>query len=143
MPAKNTSVNWRVGTVGWTVTYMSMHRPEALSQNEKQTLVSLFEDGTTVIKLPENIVLNSGFAPLGEPGRETLQLLATALESFAEHLISIQGHGESRRIEVLFARGSSDRGWAHHGNRLLGAGHIRQNTQHSRRALRPPQQSAC
>lgn len=72
-------------------------RLQALS-NEKQTLVSLLEDGTTVIKLPENIVFNSGSAHIGESGRETLQLLATALESFPDHLISVQGHSDSRPI---------------------------------------------
>lgn len=72
-------------------------RLQALS-NEKQALVSRLEDGTTVIKLPENIVFDSGSARIGKPGRETLQLLATALESFPDHLISVQGHSDSRPI---------------------------------------------
>lgn len=66
--------------------------------NERQTLVSRLEDGTTVIKLPENIVFASGSASIGEAGRETLQLLADALVSFPDHLISIQGHSDGRPI---------------------------------------------
>jgi chemotaxis protein MotB len=66
--------------------------------NERQTLVSRLEDGTTVIKLPESIVFASGSADIGEAGRETLQLLADALESFPDHQISIQGHTDSRSI---------------------------------------------
>ncbi|MGM0570005.1 MAG: OmpA family protein [Pseudomonadota bacterium] len=72
-------------------------RLQALS-NEKQTLVSRLEDGTTVIKLPENIVFDSGSARIGESGRQTLQLLANALESFPDHTISVQGHSDSRSI---------------------------------------------
>lgn len=66
--------------------------------NERQTLVSRLEDGTTVIKLPESIVFASGSADIGEAGRETLQLLADALVSFPDHLISIQGHSDGRPI---------------------------------------------
>lgn len=66
--------------------------------NERQTLVSRLEDGTTVIKLPESIVFASGSADIGDAGRETLQLLADALASFPDHLISIQGHSDGRSI---------------------------------------------
>jgi len=69
-----------------------------LLSNERQTLVSRLEDGTTVIKLPESIVFASGSADIGDSGRETLQLLADALVSFPDHLISIQGHSDSRSI---------------------------------------------
>ena len=72
-------------------------RLQALS-NEKQTLVSRLEDGTTVIKLPEKIGFDFGSARIGEPGRQTLQLLANALESFPDHTISVQGHSDSRPI---------------------------------------------
>jgi chemotaxis protein MotB len=72
-------------------------RLQALSE-ERQTLVSQLKDGTTVIKLPENIVFNSGSARIGEAGRQTLQLLANALESFPDHTISVQGHTDSRPI---------------------------------------------
>jgi len=74
-------------------------RLQALT-SEKQTLVSRLEDGTTVIKLPEKIVFDSGSAYIGKPGRETLQMLATALKSFPEHLISVQGHSDSRPISA-------------------------------------------
>jgi chemotaxis protein MotB len=72
--------------------------------NERQTLVSRLEDGTTVIKLSENIVFASGSADIGDAGRETLQLLADALESFPDHLISIQGHSDSRSISPTLQR---------------------------------------
>ncbi len=72
-------------------------RLQALT-NEKDTLVSRLEDGTTVIKLPESILFDSGSARIGESGRQTLQLLATALTSFPDHLISVQGHSDSRPI---------------------------------------------
>jgi chemotaxis protein MotB len=72
-------------------------RLQSLS-NERETLVSRLEDGTTVIKLPENIVFASGSANIGDSGRATLQFLADALISFPEHLISIQGHSDSRPI---------------------------------------------
>lgn len=75
------------------------NRLQALS-NEKQTLVSRLEDGTTVIKLPENIVFDSGSAQIGKAGRQTLKFLATALQSFPNHLISIQGHSDSRPISL-------------------------------------------
>jgi len=71
-----------------------------LLSNERQTLVSRLEDGTTVIKLPESIVFASGSADIGDSGRETLQLLADALVSFPDHLISIQGHSDSRSISA-------------------------------------------
>ena len=66
--------------------------------NEKETLVSRLEDGTTVIKLPESILFDSGSAIIGASGRQTLQFLATALASFPSHQISIQGHSDSRTI---------------------------------------------
>jgi chemotaxis protein MotB len=72
-------------------------RLQSLS-HEKENLVSRLEDGTTVIKLPESIMFNSGSARIGKAGRHTLTLLAEALKSFPDHLISIQGHSDSRSI---------------------------------------------
>ncbi|MBS3805540.1 MAG: OmpA family protein [Oleiphilaceae bacterium] len=66
--------------------------------NEKEALVSRLEDGTTVIKLPEDIVFDSGSARIGDAGQDTLQFLANALQSFPNHLVSIQGHSDSRAI---------------------------------------------
>lgn len=70
---------------------------QALS-HDKEQLISRLEDGTTVIKLPEQIVFDSGSAEIGHSGRKTLMLLADALASFPDHLISIQGHTDSRTI---------------------------------------------
>lgn len=65
---------------------------------EKQQLVTQLEDGTTAIKLPESILFSSGSARLSEEGTQTLSVLAEALKSFPNHLISIQGHTDSRKI---------------------------------------------
>ena len=70
---------------------------QALS-HDKEQLVSRLEDGTTVIKLPEQIVFDSGSAEIGRSGRKTLRLLADALGSFPDHMISVQGHTDSRTI---------------------------------------------
>ncbi len=66
--------------------------------NERESLVSRLEDGTTVIKLPENILFASGSARISDAGQETLRFLADALESFTEHLISVQGHSDGQLI---------------------------------------------
>ena len=65
---------------------------------EKETLVTQLEDGTTAIKLPESILFASGSAELNEDGLKSLGVLADALASFPNHLISIQGHSDSRQI---------------------------------------------
>lgn len=65
---------------------------------EKQQLVSQLEDGTTVIKLPESILFPTASAELNEDGLRTLSVLAEAMQSFPTHLISVQGHTDSRKI---------------------------------------------
>ena len=65
---------------------------------EKEQLVTQLEDGTTAIKLPESILFASGSAELNAEGRQALGLLAEALQSFPNYLISIQGHTDSRGI---------------------------------------------
>jgi len=65
---------------------------------EKEKLVTQLEDGTTAIKLPESILFASGSAELNEDGLKSLSVLANALASFPNHLISIQGHSDSRQI---------------------------------------------
>ncbi|AJQ97402.1 OmpA/MotB family protein [Gynuella sunshinyii] len=66
--------------------------------DEKETLVSKLRDGTTVIKLPEKILFASGSADLNAKGEKTLRLVAEALSSFPDHMISIQGHTDGRAI---------------------------------------------
>lgn len=65
---------------------------------EKEQLVTQLEDGTTAIKLPESILFASGSADINVSGRESLANLAKALDSFPNHLISIQGHTDSQTI---------------------------------------------
>ena len=65
---------------------------------EKEKLVTQLEDGTTAIKLPESILFASGSAKLTEDGLKALKVLSAALTSFPNHLISIQGHTDSRKI---------------------------------------------
>ncbi|EAR07853.1 OmpA family protein [Reinekea blandensis] len=65
---------------------------------EKEKLVTQLEDGTTAIKLPESILFASGRADINAEGRQSLANLATALSSFPNHLISIQGHTDSQTI---------------------------------------------
>ncbi|WP_428242512.1 OmpA family protein [Gynuella sp.] len=66
--------------------------------NEKESLVTKLRDGTTVIKLPEKILFASGSAELNAKGEKTLRLVAEALSSFPDHMISIQGHTDGRAI---------------------------------------------
>ncbi|WP_196160357.1 OmpA family protein [Reinekea sp. G2M2-21] len=67
---------------------------------EKEKLVTQLEDGTTAIKLPESILFASGSAELNSDGLNSLNVLADALQSFPNHLISIQGHTDSRKISA-------------------------------------------
>lgn len=69
----------------------------ALNQ-EKQQLVSKLEDGTTAIRFPESILFASGSAVLNADGQRSLAQLTTALNSFPNYLISVQGHSDSRSI---------------------------------------------
>lgn len=68
-----------------------------LNQTNEQ-LVTQLEDGTTAIKLPESILFATGSAEINEEGKEALANLATALNSFPNHLISVQGHSDGRSI---------------------------------------------
>jgi len=68
---------------------------------EKEKLVTQLKDGTTAIKLPESILFPSGSADLNEEGIQALTVLADALSSFPNHLISIQGHTDSRKISQV------------------------------------------
>ncbi|WP_320827336.1 OmpA family protein [Reinekea sp.] len=70
----------------------------AMLNQEKEQLVTQLEDGTTAIKLPESILFASGSAKLNAEGRQALALLAEALQSFPNYLISIQGHTDGRTI---------------------------------------------
>ena len=65
---------------------------------EKEKLVTQLEDGTTAIKLPESILFASGSAKLNDDGLSALNVLSAALKSFPNHLISIQGHTDSKKI---------------------------------------------
>jgi chemotaxis protein MotB len=65
---------------------------------EKEKLVTQLEDGTTAIKLPESILFASGSAKLNDDGLKALNVLSDALQSFPNHLISIQGHTDSKKI---------------------------------------------
>lgn len=69
----------------------------ALNQ-EKQQLVSKLEDGTTAIRFPESILFASGSAVLNADGKRSLAQLTTALDSFPDYLVSVQGHSDSRSI---------------------------------------------
>lgn len=65
---------------------------------EKEKLVTQLEDGTTAIKLPESILFASGSALLNDDGLKSLDVLAQALKIFPNHMISIQGHTDSKKI---------------------------------------------
>lgn len=68
------------------------------ANQEKEQLVTQLRDGTTAIKLPESILFASGSAQLNEDGIRALDVLGDALKSFPNHLISIQGHTDSKKI---------------------------------------------
>lgn len=65
---------------------------------EKQQLVTKLEDGTTAIQFPESILFASGSARLSADGKRSLAQLTTALNSFPNYLVSVQGHSDSRSI---------------------------------------------
>jgi len=101
-------------------------RLQSLS-HEKESLVSRLEDGTTVIKLPESIMFNSGSATIGKAGRHTLTLLADALNSFPDHLISIQGHSDSRSIAPAL-QSLYPTNWELSASRAVSAGRVLRET---------------
>jgi chemotaxis protein MotB len=71
---------------------------------EKEKLVTQLEDGTTAIRLPESILFASGSAELNGDGVKALEVLSDALTSFPNHLISIQGHTDSKKIASTVAK---------------------------------------
>jgi chemotaxis protein MotB len=95
--------------------------------HEKKSLVSRLEDGTTVIKLPESIMFNSDSATIGKAGRHTLTLLADALNSFPDHLISIQGHSDSRSIAPAL-QSLYPTNWELSASRAVSAGRVLRET---------------
>ena len=68
-----------------------------------QELVRKLEDGSTMIELPERVLFQSGSAKINSQGQQTLALLVKALKSFPNHIISVQGHSDSRPITVNLA----------------------------------------
>jgi chemotaxis protein MotB len=68
-----------------------------LTENN-QELVQKLEDGSTMIALPERVLFQSGSAKINDQGKKTLGLLVTALKSFPNHVISVQGHSDSRPL---------------------------------------------
>ena len=63
-----------------------------------QELVTKLENGSTMIELPERVLFQSGSAKINTQGQQTLTLLVNALKSFPDHIISVQGHSDSRPI---------------------------------------------
>lgn len=73
---------------------------DLLSQmtESNQELVTKLENGSTMIELPERVLFQSGSAKINTQGQQTLTLLVNALKSFPDHIISVQGHSDSRPI---------------------------------------------
>lgn len=63
-----------------------------------EALVRKLENGSTMIELPERVLFQSGSATINTQGLQTINLLVTALRSFPNHIISVQGHSDSRPI---------------------------------------------
>ena len=70
---------------------------------EKRQLIQQYENGISVIRLPNRILFATGSAQLSEQGRETLVLVARTLKEFPEHLISVEGHTDHRPIGSVLA----------------------------------------
>ena len=66
--------------------------------SEKNRLIKQFQDGITIIRLPDNVLFPSGSAQLNNNGKQTLAFVAKTLSSFPSHLISIEGHTDQQPI---------------------------------------------
>lgn len=68
---------------------------------EKRQLIQQYENGISVIRLPNRILFATGSAKLSQQGRETLAIVARTLKEFPKHLISVEGHTDHRPIGGL------------------------------------------
>lgn len=66
--------------------------------DEKQALIQQLDNGTTVIKLPERILFETGSAVLNERAESVLAEVARAIDSFPNHTIAVLGHSDSRPV---------------------------------------------
>ena len=71
---------------------------------EKRQLIQQYENGISVIRLPNRILFDTGSAQLNAQGAETLALVARTLKEFPDHLISVEGHTDHRPIGSVLAR---------------------------------------
>ncbi|MHA7878171.1 MAG: OmpA/MotB family protein [Saccharospirillum sp.] len=63
--------------------------------SEQENLIEQLSDGSTVIKLPERILFEAGSATLNDQAQAVLSEIATAIASFPEYTIAVQGHSDS------------------------------------------------
>lgn len=63
--------------------------------SEQDSLIEQLADGSTVIKLPERILFEPGSATLNSQAQSVLAEIATAIESFPQYTIAVQGHSDS------------------------------------------------
>jgi len=70
---------------------------------EKRQLIQQYENGISVIRLPNRILFDTGSAQLNTQGEETLALVARTLKEFPDHLISVEGHTDHRPIGSALA----------------------------------------
>jgi len=66
--------------------------------DEKQALIQQLDNGTTVIKLPERILFETGSAVLNERAETALAEVARAIDSFPDYTIAVLGHSDSRPV---------------------------------------------
>ena len=66
--------------------------------DEKRQIIQRFENGISIIRLPNRILFDTGSAQLNRQGRDTLAIVASTLKTFPQHLISVQGHTDHRPI---------------------------------------------
>ena len=64
--------------------------------------MSITETGTTIVKLPNQLVFTSGSTRIDADGLAALEALVRALESFPDHTISVEGHSDSVPIRDEF-----------------------------------------
>ncbi len=72
--------------------------------SEKNQLVKQYEDGLTVIRLKDTILFSSGSVVINQKGQQTLSLIAQTLKDFPRHLVSIEGHTDSKPVTSLLSK---------------------------------------